>query len=146
MGVKDLHDISSERTHQICSSKIHVYSWEGLYHTKVVKRIAKFKILTFLFLFGLLTWQSIANYKMFRYLKNDLPQSEPDKNVCLWGKDLVYVRYFSLLSFQGHFEIIWAFPICSIFDNLVSRKRQVVEKTDQNWGLGGSYLVNMRYF
>ncbi len=46
MGAKVPNNISSERTHQICSPKFIDTPAEGLYY-KVVKRIRKFDILNF---------------------------------------------------------------------------------------------------
>ncbi len=54
-----------------------------------------------------------------------------------------YILYICLLGVQGS---LGSFGACPNFDDLVSRKRLVVEQTDQNLGLWSKYLVYTKYF
>ncbi len=54
-------------------------------------------------------------------------RSKTDKNFSLWGKYLVYIKYFWQLSVQVQFGYSGAFPI---FDNLVSQKPVVIERNE----------------
>ena len=59
----------------------------------------------------------------------------------LGGKYIVYTEYLLLLNVRVSLRSFGAFPIFTIFDNLVSQKWLVREQNRPKFGLGGSYLV-----
>ncbi len=61
----------------------------------------------------------------------------------LMGKYFMHTWYFWLSSVEVQFGVI---RCISVFDDLVSLKRLVVERNGPNLGLRGKYLVYVEYF
>ncbi len=105
MGVKVSNDISSERTHQICSLKF-MYTRRGVVKIEILI-YWHFCCCLLVFCFFCLTWQSMGNYKMIDICETARRRAKQAK---IWASCVsifrVYIGYLWLLSVEIQFGVI----------------------------------------
>ncbi len=112
----------------------------GRVFIKIFKELTNFRVWIFAIFSVFVNMRRFSDIASWKLLAVELNGAK------FWvsgSKALVYVEYCWLKSLSS----VWVHSVYfRFFDDVVSRKRRVVERTDRNLGLRGKYLVYTGYF